>query len=158
MELICTKYCLDKDNKPFVVGDRYKYYDSVFVFDVMDNKVYDIFQEVDGEDIYMGNGSYQFIKDNFFIKDELMMTKIICNGDCCGPNGLKYIKNNHYYYSIKEMKYLPSEVRQYCIYDSEKNWLGYVKLRFINRNFIKWDDYVSDFLEVEQLFEELIYG
>lgn len=158
MELVCTRRCLDKDNKPYEIGNRYKYYDSQYVFDTMDNKVYDIYQEQDGQDIYMGNGSYQFIKENFFIKGEITMTKLICKDTCSGPNGFKYLKNKHYYYSLKEMRYEEGEPRQYIMYNDEKVWLGYVKLRFINRNFIKWDNYVNDFLQVDELFETFMYG
>jgi hypothetical protein len=156
MELVCTRHCLTKENVPYVIGGRYKYYDSDYVFDSLNNKVYDIFSEVNGEDIQMGNGSMQFIKDNFFIKGELLFTKLICAGTCIGANGRKYVKNKEYYFTLKEMPYGKDELKQYVMYDSDKKWLGYVKYKFIRSNFTEWDEYVNEFLEVDELFEKLM--
>ena len=45
MELVCTRSCLDKYDKPYIIGGLYKYYDSQYVFDTFGNKIYDIFEE-----------------------------------------------------------------------------------------------------------------
>ena len=157
MELICIKSCLDKDNLPFNIGNHYKYYDSEYVFDMLDNKIYDIYEELDGKDIYKGNGSLQFINNNFEIKGEIVLTKLICKDVCIGPNGRKYYKDKHYYFSIKEVPYNEGEPKQYVMYDEQKVWLGYVKRKFIRKNFIEWGSYVNEFFELDELFEKMMY-
>ncbi len=157
MEIICTKSCLDKDGILYDIGGRYKYYDSKFVFDNLGNKVFDIYSEVGGVDEYKGNGTISFINEHFYTKGKILFTKLVCKDVCKGLNGRIYYKDKCYYYSLKEMHYLPDAEKQYTMYNEDKVFLGYVRYSFINNNFIEWDRCVEDFLEVDELFEKMLF-
>lgn len=161
MEILCTKRCLDKNGDEYTKGGIYHYYDNLFVYDTLGNKLFDIYDEdTEDERVHMGLGSLQFIKDNFYLKDfpEDKLNKILCIKDVRGGNGRQYYNGKEYYYKLDNRKYCEGDDKIYNIYitSDERTWIGYIKYSFIKKNFIEWVEYESYISSINNLFNNIM--
>ena len=77
MNLICIRRCFDYNGNEYQIGGKYKYYEEDYVYSVPYNdRMYNIYIEIDGNDVYMGNGTINYI--NFkMIKSKFLLNNFI---------------------------------------------------------------------------------
>ena len=158
MEIICRRRCFDAEGNQYVIGGKYKWYNTDYVFMVPYNeKLYNIYLEASGIDVFMGTGTIQFIEFNFepINTSEFEVIKCVCINTIVGPNGRKYKENEHYKYSLKEVKYAFGEEQMYVMYSDSGVWMSYVKKEFL-KNFMDYSLYINEWLEVDELFDNIL--
>ena len=159
MNIICKKKCLDANNLQYVIGGIYKYYETDYVFAIPYNeKLFNIYLEVSGEDIFTGTGTLRYISENFDEQEETIVYRCVCMEDCFGANAKKYKKGKTYRYSVRNRQYKVGEDMEYVMCDDSGCWLGYVKMSFIKNKFVEYNEYESEFLEVDELFDSILKG
>lgn len=158
MNLICIRRCFDYNGNEYQIGGKYKYYEEDYVYSVPYNdRMYNIYIEIDGNDVYMGNGTINYINFNFSANSsKLEITKVICLQNCYGPNARRYKVNSIYKYCLKEVCYSSNDVKYYIMYDDNDIWMSYVKMSFIEDNFIKYDECYTEYMKLDALFDKYL--
>ena len=72
-------------------------------------------------------------------------------------NGRKYKSNVYYKYTLTEVNYSSGKLPGYAMYNDKGVWMSYVSKDFIKKNFLEYSEYMDEWIEVDGLFDKLLY-